>query len=137
MPFTRPLSRRKFMSGSALAVAPLAIPSLNWGVNPATPAVAQTGKSIITRTLGRTGLQVPIVSMGVMNADNPAVVQQSYEIGVRLFDTAMGYQAGRNEEMIGTVIKNLGVRDKVLIQTKIRIPRLPESATAEQVSAGC
>ena len=135
MPFTRPLSRRKFMSGSALAVAPLAIPSLNWGVNPATPAVAQTGKSIITRTLGRTGLQVPIVSMGVMNADNPAVVQQSYEIGVRLFDTAMGYQAGRNEEMIGTVIKNLGVRDKVLIQTKIRIPRLPESATAEQVSS--
>jgi predicted aldo/keto reductase-like oxidoreductase len=61
--------------------------------------------------------------MGVMNADNPAVVQQSYEIGVRLFDTALGYQGGRNEEMVGSVIKRLGVRDKVVIQTKIPVPR--------------
>jgi uncharacterized protein len=130
------LSRRNFISGSALAIAPLAISSLGSSTVLASQAEkSKTKGSIITRKLGRTGLQVPIVSMGVMNADNPAVVQQSYERGVRLFDTAMGYQAGRNEEMIGTVMKNLGVRDKIFIQTKIHMPRLPETATAEEVSS--
>lgn len=129
------LSRRHFLSGSALAVAPIALSGLG-----ARPALAQgskprTGGKILRRKLGRTGIEVPIVSMGVMNADNPAVVQQSYEIGVRLFDTAMGYQAGRNEEMIGTVIKNLGVRKNVTIQTKIRMPRVAPGAPADEVAA--
>ncbi len=139
MPLTETLSRRKFLSTGALAVTPLALPRLDLGPEMAKP---QAGASIIHRKLGRTGLQIPIVSMGVMNADNPAVVKQSYEIGVRLFDTAMGYQGGRNEEMVGSVIKSLGVRDKVLIQTKIRKPRgaaSPEE-TQKQVLAdfdGC
>jgi predicted aldo/keto reductase-like oxidoreductase len=128
------ISRRKFMSGSALAVAPLAIPRAYWSAGETNQAEKPKGE-IIRRKLGRTGLQVPIVSMGVMNADNPAVVKQSYEIGIRLFDTAMGYQGGRNEEMIGSVIKSLGVRDKVIIQTKIKRPRLPDTATTEEISA--
>jgi predicted aldo/keto reductase-like oxidoreductase len=120
------LSRRKFLSGSALALSSIGIPRLPVQPEPllaAAPAGPQAGRAPISRTLGKTGLRVPIVNMGVMNADNPAVVQQSYEIGVRLFDTALGYQGGRNEEMIGSVIKNLGVRDKVIIQTKIPVPR--------------
>ncbi|MBN1568916.1 MAG: aldo/keto reductase [Acidobacteria bacterium] len=131
MAFTENLSRRRFLSAGALALTPSVLPRLNFGPNPANP---QAGASIIQRKLGRTGLQVPIVSMGVMNADNPAVVKRSYEIGVRLFDTAMGYQGGRNEQMIGSVINDLGVRDKVLIQTKIKKPRLASTATAEEIS---
>lgn len=129
MPFTENLSRRKFLSTGALAVTPLALPRFNLSPGMANP---QKGTSILRRKLGRTGLEIPIVSMGVMNADNPAVVKQSYEIGVRLFDTAMGYQGGRNEEMIGSVIKSLGARDKVLIQTKIKKPR--GASTAEDIS---
>lgn len=128
MAFNDNLSRRSFISGSALALTPLALGGLSLS------AKAQTKQSIITRKLGNTGLQIPIVSMGVMNADNPAVVKESYDIGVRLFDTAQGYQNGRNEEMIGTVIQKLGVRNKVFIQTKIRMPRMPQNATADQVS---
>ena len=79
----------------------------------------------ITRVLGKTGIRVPIVSMGVMNADNPALVKRSYEMGVRHFDTASGYQKGRNEEMVGSVIKELKVRDQVIIATKIP-PGRPE-----------
>jgi predicted aldo/keto reductase-like oxidoreductase len=62
---------------------------------------------------------VPIVSMGVMNSNNPEVVAASYELGVRHFDTAASYAYGRNEQMVGEVIKRLGVRDKVLIATKV------------------
>jgi predicted aldo/keto reductase-like oxidoreductase len=135
MAFTENLSRRKFLSGSTLALAPIAMNCLEFSARAAN-AATEPGheQSIIRRKLGRTGLQVPVVSMGVMNADNPAVVKESYEIGIRFFDTAMGYQGGRNEEMVGSVIKNLGVRDKVLIQTKIPKPRLPQTATAEQLS---
>jgi predicted aldo/keto reductase-like oxidoreductase len=79
----------------------------------------------ITRVLGRTGIRVPIVSMGVMNADNPALVKRSFELGIRHFDTASGYQKGRNEEMVGTVIKELKARDQVIIATKIP-PGRPE-----------
>jgi predicted aldo/keto reductase-like oxidoreductase len=83
----------------------------------AAPKPAASGK-VITRTLGKTGITVPVVSMGVMNADSPGVLHRAYEVGIRLFDTAAGYQMGRNEEMVGNVIKELGVRDKVIIVTK-------------------
>jgi len=52
------------------------------------------------RMLGRTGIQVPIVSMGVMNADNPNLVRAALDGGIFLLDTAHGYQDGRNEEML-------------------------------------
>jgi len=73
---------------------------------------------ILQRTLGKTGLTLPVVSMGVMNADVPGLLRRAYELGIRHFDTAAGYQNGRNEEMVGQVIKELGVRDKVVISTK-------------------
>lgn len=80
---------------------------------------------LIQRTLGKTGLTIPVISMGVMNADIPGLVRRSYELGIRHFDTAAGYQGGRNEEMVGAVIKELGVREKVIIATKqgFRAPR--------------
>jgi predicted aldo/keto reductase-like oxidoreductase len=60
--------------------------------------------------------------MGVMNADNPGLVRRAYELGVRHFDTAAGYWRGKNEEMVGQVLKELGARDKAVIATKINIP---------------
>jgi predicted aldo/keto reductase-like oxidoreductase len=83
---------------------------------------AEQPKEIVYRKLGKTGIKLPIVSMGVMNADNPAVVRASYELGIRHFDTAAYYQGGKNEEMVGKVIRELGVRDKVVIGTKIFHP---------------
>lgn len=91
----------------------------------------KTDGGIICRTLGRTGISVPVVSMGVMNSDNPEVVRGSYEIGVRHFDTAAYYQKGNNERMVGTVIRELGVRDKVVIGTKIFTPDI-RSGTEEK-----
>lgn len=85
---------------------------------------ARTAKPLakaICRKLGNTGITLPIVSMGVMNADVPGLIPRSYEIGVRHFDTAAGYQQGRNEAMVGTMIKQMGVRDKVTISTKIHV----------------
>lgn len=81
-------------------------------------ADAATTAPLIQRTLGRTGLTLPIVSMGVMNADVPGILRRAYELGIRHFDTAAVYQNGRNEEMVGSVVKEMGIRDKVIISTK-------------------
>ena len=86
---------------------------------------------IITRKLGRTGIEVPIVSMGVMNANNPEVVRASYEMGVRHYDTAAYYMGGKNERMVGEVIKEMGVRDEVVIATKIYTPNMRVGDTAD------
>jgi len=118
-------SRRTFLTNSLAGLGGLGVVG---AISPHTLAetridVAQTvdapSGDIIYRTLGRTGLKLPIVSMGVMNAFNAEVVEESYKRGVRMFDTAWYYQGGRNEQMVGDVINKLGVRDDVIIGTKI------------------
>lgn len=121
-------NRRDFLGRltSALAASPL-LDSSNFLFGqlvksaPAAPQAEGSAKPIY-RTLGKTGISLPIVSMGVMNADVPGLIPRSYELGIRHFDTAAHYQQGRNEEMVGRMIKQLGVRDKVVISTKVLPP---------------
>ncbi len=134
------LSRRKFLSAASGLVAAglVAVPGGDLlaqatAKKEATPAPAAP-KPIIHRTLGRTGIKIPVINMGVMNADVPEVLAASYEEGVRLFDTAAVYQYGKNEEMVGNVIKKLGVRDKVIISTKVYANR-KEGATPVEIKA--
>src|SRR5512142_1014703 len=84
----------------------------------ASPTLETSALPVLQRTLGKTGLTLPVVSMGVMNADVPGLLRHAYELGIRHFDTAAGYQNGRNEAMVGQVIKEMGARDKVVIATK-------------------
>ncbi|MGC8893064.1 MAG: aldo/keto reductase [Candidatus Saccharicenans sp.] len=117
------LNRRAFLGASAGALAGvLASGNKALGLLSEPAAHQPKEKSIILRTLGKTGYKIPVVSMGVMNADNPELVFRAYELGIRHFDTAAGYQRGRNEEMVGQVIEELKARDKVVIATKIFIP---------------
>jgi len=108
--------RRKFLRKGIASVATLTIaPSILHGAIKSD----ETKKSkIITRKLGRTGLELPVVSMGVMNADNPNLVKAALEKGIVHFDTAHGYQRGRNEEMLGKVFKDID-RDRFVISTKV------------------
>src|SRR4030043_1874214 len=59
-------------------------------------------KKFIYRTLGRTGLKLPIINMGVMNSDNPNLIRAALESGMVLLDTAHAYMPGRDEEGIGS-----------------------------------
>jgi uncharacterized protein len=74
---------------------------------------------IIYRTLGKTGMKVPVISFGVMRADNPNLCKAAYEKGIRLFDTANGYQNGNNETMLGNLLKNYQ-RDSFYLATKVK-----------------
>jgi uncharacterized protein len=94
------------------------------GVMAFSPSIISTPQGIqedeiIYRTLGRTGLKIPVISFGVMRADNPGLCKAAYEKGIKLFDTAHGYQNGNNETMLGNVLKEYP-RDSFLLATKIK-----------------
>lgn len=76
-------------------------------------------KDIIYRTLGKTGLKIPVISFGVMRADNPNLCKAAYEKGIRFFDTAHVYQNGNNETMLGELLGNYP-RNSFLIATKVK-----------------
>lgn len=111
------INRRKFLSISALAGAGVVVaPQAAFG-SPRKQEKKEV-KAIPTRMLGKTGLEIPILSMGVMRADNPAVVRAAYNAGLTHFDTAHGYQNGKNEEMLGAFFKDKD-RNSFTIATKV------------------
>jgi len=128
-------SRRNFLYSSFAGIAALGLRNLT-ARNPSfrnrDPSFLELKNNIIYRKLGSTGLILPVVNMGVMNALGPALVRRAYELGVRHFDTAAWYQQGRNEEMIGNVIRELKVRDNVIIGTKIYVPHQQRNMTSTQ-----
>ncbi len=136
-------SRREFVTTSlaSLATAGLATaglttvtPSLVRAEEKAAPKSTTTGKTI-TRKLGRSGIEVPIVSMGAGACNDPTLVQACYDAGMRLFDTSDTYAYGRNEQMIGAVMQQMKVRDKVIIVTKAFGPPQRNATAPEKVKA--
>jgi len=79
-------------------------------------------RKFLYRTLGRTGLKLPVINMGVMNSDNPNLIRAALDGGIVLLDTAHGYMGGRNEETIGSVIKGRP-RDSFMIGSKVSLPK--------------
>lgn len=112
------VNRRDFLRLSATAgVSTLLIPEA-MAHTPGRSEIKEN-KPFPTRVLGRTGIEVPILSMGVMRADNPNVLRAAYNSGIFHFDTAHGYQNGKNEEMVGNFFKGKP-RDTYCIATKIK-----------------
>ncbi|MBM4340509.1 MAG: oxidoreductase [Deltaproteobacteria bacterium] len=94
-------------------------------------------RKMIYRTLGKTGLKLPVINMGVMLTDNPNIIRAALDSGILLLDTAHGYMQGRNEQTIGEVIKGRP-RHSYYIATKINLPQnratglYQEGATTEE-----
>lgn len=93
------------------------------GIVSLTPSLASAAPSqqqdIIYRTLGKTGMKIPVVSFGVMRADNPNLCKAAYEKGIKFFDTANGYQNGNNETMLGDLLSKYP-RNSFYLATKVK-----------------
>lgn len=112
-------NRRHFIKSGILGLAGTAAGSAFLKSGPKSAAQAEMGnEKFIYRTLGKTGFKLPVVSMGVMNADNPNLVAAALDAGIHMLDTAHGYQKGKNEVMIGNVIKGRK-RDSYVLATKV------------------
>jgi predicted aldo/keto reductase-like oxidoreductase len=133
------LGRRSFLKKSLAGAAGLGALSLAGtaaGSGEAAPGAGDNKSGFPTRALGRTGIRLPIVSMGVMNADNENLVRAALDAGLVHLDTAHGYQRGRNEEMIGRVLKGRP-RDSFVIATKIQgEPRDRQTGLFSQETGG-
>ena len=75
-------------------------------------------EGFIYRTLGRTGIVLPVVCMGVMNTDSYELVRAALDAGLVHLDTAHNYLRGRSEEVIGQVVKGRP-RDSFVVATKV------------------
>jgi len=118
------IDRRSFLKNSLLGVAGAgalaALPSaLRGGQKVFTAPKAETKKDgFIYRKLGKTGITLPIVSMGVMNSDSENLIRAVLDAGLVHLDTAHGYMRGRNEEQIGKVLQGRP-RDSFFLATKV------------------
>jgi len=91
-------------------------------------------KNIIYRTLGRTGLKVPVVSFGVMRSDNANLCRAAHDKGMRLFDTANGYLGGNSEIMLGNLFRDYP-RDSFILSTKVKSSTDREGKPTEQATS--
>jgi predicted aldo/keto reductase-like oxidoreductase len=104
------IHRRHFLKASAAAGAGLLF-SHKVQTNP------YETKTIPQRTLGKTGLRLPVLSMGISSNHLP-VLRAAYRSGVTHFDTANGYQNGKTEEMLGGFFADKP-RESFILSTKI------------------
>ncbi|MCJ7748357.1 MAG: aldo/keto reductase [Desulfobacterales bacterium] len=112
---SKKMGRRKFIKTISSTLLGIAAPNI-------LKVRSSLGKSekmpsLEYRTLGKTGLKVTVVSMGVMNCSDPAVVLRAFDLGINFYDTADCYMRGHNEEMVGKAFE--GKRQKIFIQTKV------------------
>ena len=132
------LKRRELLRSSALAGAGLMLGHKTAAAAAADGSAAQptsgAGPTLLSkqRTLGRgdAALTVSALSLGIMGMQGgrgrtppepmmEKLIQQAYDRGCTFFDTAEGYNAGSNEELLGRAVASF--RDKVIIGTKFTV----------------
>jgi aryl-alcohol dehydrogenase (NADP+) len=85
--------------------------------------------------LGRTGLRVSRICLGMMTYGTPRwrawvldegasrpLVRRAVELGVNFFDTADFYSAGVSEELTGKFLREFARREEVVVATKVFFP---------------
>lgn len=87
------------------------------------------------RKLGSTGIKVSPICLGTMaigssqwepwaleiDAARP-IVREAVELGINYFDMADWYSSGKNEEVMGQLIAEIGNRDRFILTTKVFYP---------------
>ena len=116
------INRRSFMKSTLVSVA--GFPLIASNALTQEEKIQEKGgrkRKFIDRTLGKTGIKLPVISMGAMYAMEPALFRTALDSGINHLETAHMHMAGKNEEMIGEVIKGRP-RDSYFISTKIPFP---------------
>lgn len=86
-------------------------------------------------TFGTTGLRVSKLCLGCMAfgssqwrpwvldaEESEHMIRSACEAGINFFDTADAYSDGRSEEILGKVLRELRLRDEVVVSTKVGLP---------------
>jgi uncharacterized protein len=106
------LSRKEFIKRAAAGL-------IGIGVAGSLPLDYGYSENKTIRKLGRTGIRVGPVGFGATRSLESGLLKTGLEKGINFIDTGRDYFGGKNEEMIGEVVKSQ--RGKVVIQSKLRI----------------
>ena len=109
------LNRRDFLSKGLTGTAG-AFALAHLGLTGTACKNAEEGKKqkLVHRTLGKTGLRVPIVSLGSMDDTSEALVRTALDAGIAYIATAQYYARGRVEKFVGKIIKDYRREDIIL-----------------------
>lgn len=111
-------NRREFLKKSVLGISGFAIVPGIIRKTAAESVLKSTAPELPVRLLGKTGLKIPLISMGSADASTSGLVRAAYEAGVRLFFSARYYGEGKNEQLVGEGLKGLP-RDSFIIGTAV------------------
>lgn len=85
----------------------------------------EKGRKFVYRTLGNTGIKLPVVSMGTYDATSLA--EEALDAGIVHIDTSADYNKGNDERMFGRLFKGRP-RDSFVIGTSIGMWQFRNSA---------
>jgi aryl-alcohol dehydrogenase-like predicted oxidoreductase len=78
------------------------------------------------RNFGRTGVKVSQLALGCMmfggradEAESTRIIHEALEQGINTLDTADVYNDGRSETIVGKAVKESGLRDQLILATKV------------------
>ncbi|MBD3265422.1 aldo/keto reductase [bacterium] len=116
----KPINRRSFLATSTALGAGLSITKNGKAAAPAKqdPTTTQT---LPTRTLGKTGIQIPILGFGSSIANlSGGLLNMAHDKGIRYIDTSQRYLRTQVESTIGETLERSGTRNDWFITTKSR-----------------
>ena len=99
----RRTTRRDFVRAGGAGIAGAAILSTCRRPGPSPEAEPRLGRSVV-RTLGRTGLRLPVVSMG--SSYGIHLVATALDEGIRYIHTSSGYSESAHETLLGEVFRH-------------------------------
>jgi aryl-alcohol dehydrogenase-like predicted oxidoreductase len=81
------------------------------------------------RRLGRSGLRVSCLALGTMNfgdattpSDADRIIRTAIEHGINLFDGADVYAGGESQRVVGRIVADAALRDRVILTSKAFMP---------------
>ncbi|MCP4157588.1 MAG: hypothetical protein GY757_58295 [bacterium] len=109
-------SRRDFLKKGITGITGAALlPTFSHGDETKKENDSQNKPAVIKRTLGRTGLKVPVIGIG---ATSDSIISAGLDAGAIFLDTANSYGKGKHETILGGVLKGRP-RDSYVLCTKI------------------
>jgi predicted aldo/keto reductase-like oxidoreductase len=111
------INRRRFIQKTALLTASSPLwSSLIRGSDAGAQPVQGSERAIVHRTLGRTGIKVPVVSLG--GTADLGIIKAALDVGLTHFDAAYRYGEGYLESQLGLAFKERS-RESLVTCTKV------------------
>ncbi len=115
------ISRRKFLKNTSISFLGAGLLGRKSHGMTSTDKKKDKPDKLVYRTLGNTGIRVPVIGMGILSSVSPGLIKAALDAGITHFDsTAAPLQQIQNEEMIGKIMKDRP-RDSFIYGTKIHL----------------